>query len=201
VKRVLVTQRVDIYADRGERRDALDQRFAQFLFACGWLPMLVPNDVAIASALFEAIRPAGIVFSGGNDLVAIGGNAPERDATEEALARLGETRQVPIVGICRGMQFLVHRSGGTLARIEGHVARRHFARGTVNRDVNSFHGWGVLRCGAGWESLATTDDGSIEFAGCAARRHWGLMWHPEREREFCAEDIALFRRLLDDPVA
>ncbi len=196
MKAVLVTQRVDIHADRGERRDALDQRFAQFVFACGLLPVLVPNDMNIAQALFDAVRPVGVVLSGGNDLVALGGNAPERDATEDALTQIAKGQCVPVVGVCRGMQLLVHRAGGTLVNNAGHVASRHLVRGEVNREVNSFHGWEVHRCGPGWESLAQADDGSIEMACCAELRQWGVMWHPEREKEFAPEDIALFRKML-----
>ena len=50
-------------------------------------------------------------------------------------------------------------------------------------------------------TLATAEDGSIEFARCAARRQWGLMWHPEREREFCAADVELFREMLRESAA
>ena len=201
MKPVLVTQRVDIYPDRNERRDALDQRFAEFLLACGFLPIPVPNNCELAPPLFAAARPVGVVLSGGNDLAVLGGNAPERDATEAALVELAGAQRVPVIGVCRGMQFLVQRAGGQLARVENHVAQRHAVSGAVNRTVNSFHSWGVRDCGANWESLATADDGSIEFARCAARRQWGLMWHPEREREFCAADVELFREMLRESAA
>lgn len=196
MKTVFVTQRVDTYPDRSERRDALDQRFAQFLHACGFLPVPVPNDSSVAEGLFRTIHPLGVVLSGGNDLVSHGGNAPERDATEAVLTQLCEEQQLPVLGVCRGMQFLAVRGGGTLERIPGHVATRHSLRGTLAREVNSYHGWGVRTLGADWEALATTPDGTIEFAGCTVRRQWGVMWHPERESVFDPADIALFRSLL-----
>ena len=188
--------RVDVLPDRGERRDALDQQFGSFLRACGVLPVPAPNDPDAVPALVRALQPGAVVLSGGNDLAALGGNAPERDATEERLVAEAHMRQLPVIGVCRGMQFLVHRSGGSLARGEGHVATRHAVRGAVSRDVNSFHNWTIIGCGSGWQPLATAHDGSIEFAAAPAIRQWGVMWHPEREPTFFADDIALFSALL-----
>jgi putative glutamine amidotransferase len=143
----------------------------------------------------------GVVLSGGNDLAAFGGNAPERDATESVLLREAEERGLPVIGICRGFQFLAHHAGGKVVAIDGHVRSRHDIRGSVNREVNSFHNWGVSRCGEGWETYAMATDGTIEFAGCPARRQWGIMWHPEREPAFVGDDLDLFRRLLGETAA
>lgn len=198
MRSLLISQRVDVFADRRERRDSLDQRLVEFVFACGYLPYLVPNIPAIAAALFQAVGPAGLVLSGGNDLVALGGTAPERDATEEALVAEAEKLALPVFGICRGLQFLTQRSGGVLVRVEGHVASRHQVRGLVNREINSFHNWGIERCGASWEALAKAEDGSVEFARCVELRQSGIMWHPERETQYATDDIALFKEWFDD---
>lgn len=195
MKPVLVTQRVDVLADRNERRDALDQQLAVFLAECGCLAVPVPNVPHLAAALFDLVQPAGIVLSGGNDLAALGGNAPERDATEALLVDTAAAHNVPVIGICRGMQFLVHRSGGVLEKVAGHVATRHMLDGKLKREVNSFHNYAVTRCGPDWEPLATAGS-SIEYARCTTRRQTAVMWHPERERTFAAEDIALFREAL-----
>jgi len=45
VKVVAVSQRVDDYPDRNERRDVLDQRLIEFLLAAGYLPIPVPNSL------------------------------------------------------------------------------------------------------------------------------------------------------------
>lgn len=192
---VLVTQRVDVYPDRNERRDALDQKLVAFLAACGCLAIPAPNAPDLAAPLFRLVKPHGVILSGGNDLADLGGNAPERDATEAALVDAAAAGAVPVVGICRGMQFLVHRSGGTLEKIPGHVATRH-ALTLPAREVNSFHNWAVVKCGADWSAVAFAPDGSVEHARCPSLRQTAIMWHPEREREFAAEDIGLFREAL-----
>ena len=43
MKIVAVSQRVDVYPDRNERRDALDQRLITFLSVAGFVPVPVPN--------------------------------------------------------------------------------------------------------------------------------------------------------------
>jgi gamma-glutamyl-gamma-aminobutyrate hydrolase PuuD len=198
LKSLLVTQRVDVIVDRGERRDALDQRMAAFVSVCGFLPVPVPNDPVMAGDLWSVCRPVGVVLTGGNDLASLGGNAPERDATEEALVVLAARDGLPVLGICRGFQFLAQRGGASLSRVEGHVARRHPVEGKVSREVNSYHGWAVTGCGDPWRVLATAPDGSIECGGVPSQRHWGLMWHPEREAQFAAEDVTLVREMLSD---
>lgn len=195
MKSLLVSQRVDILHDRDERRDALDQRLPRFLRACGFLSFPVPNDPDQAASTFDRVRPNGVVLSGGNDLGYLGGDAPERDATEQAIVKLAGQFGLPVVGICRGLQFLVHSGGGSLVQACGHLDR-HFVRGLQTREVNSYHRWKIASCGPGWEVFARAHDDSIEFAGCASQRQSGIMWHPEREATLSADDVKLFRELL-----
>jgi putative glutamine amidotransferase len=176
---VLVTQRVDVVASRGERRDALDQRMSAFLAAAGAMPVPVPNDPVVALALYRSLPAAGLLLSGGNDLVALGGDAPERDATERALVREAREARRGVLGVCRGMQFLVHEAGGVLARAE----------------VNSFHAWGVAALPPGWRAQAWAPDRTVEMAATDDGRTVAIMWHPERELCFDAADLQLARRL------
>ena len=192
---VLVTQRVDVVASRGERRDALDQRMSAFLAAAGAMPVPVPNDPSLALALCRSLPGAGLLLSGGNDLCALGGDAPERDATERALVRVAREERRGILGVCRGMQFLVHESGGALARVEGHVASRHVLSGDGPAEVNSFHAWGVAALPAGWRARALAADGTVEMAEADDGRTVAIMWHPEREAGFDATDLRLARRV------
>ncbi|HLO76172.1 MAG TPA: gamma-glutamyl-gamma-aminobutyrate hydrolase family protein [Magnetospirillum sp.] len=186
---ILVTQRVDL-SDIGERRDALDQRWAAVLAAIGAVAIPVPNLPAQAVPLAESVAAAGVLLSGGNDL----GAAPERDATETALVDWALARDLPVLGVCRGMQFLAVRFGAALVELSGHVARRHrVSAGGRAFEVNSYHRFGLAALPYGLIPLATADDGSIE-----AFRHQSLpvaamMWHPEREQPPEREALALIR--------
>jgi len=108
---VAVTQRVAVEPRHGERRDCLDQAWTRFLLACGLTPMPAPNQQEAALALCTTAPVAGIVLTGGNDLAAYGGDAPERDATEGALIDLAARRGWPVLGVCRGMQMIQERFG------------------------------------------------------------------------------------------
>ena len=101
---VAVTQRVTVKSTQGERRDCLDQLWVKFLVRCGLLPVPVPNEVDAAIALCSQVPVRAVVLTGGNDLVAYGGDAPERDATETAILEHAERqscRYSVCVGECR----------------------------------------------------------------------------------------------------
>ena len=102
MKAVAITQRVSVVSVYGERRDCLDQSWTKFLAARGLLPVLLPNFAEAALALCKGTGIAGLVLTGGNDLAVLGGDAPERDAVENALLDLAERRGLPVLGVCRG---------------------------------------------------------------------------------------------------
>jgi putative glutamine amidotransferase len=197
---VAVTQRVDIHLNRSERRDALDQRWYGFISACGGLALPIPNHSETAVALAEKAQPSAIILTGGNDLADLGGDAPERDASEQALCEWACTRGLPVLGVCRGMQVLAHSLGGTLQRATGHASTRHLVNFDGGRQmVNSFHNWCLHQPPADFAVVARADDGTIEAMQHRSRPIIGVMWHPEREAPFATNDIALMKGLLKVP--
>lgn len=194
MKFVGVTQRVVLDPDHGERRDALDQRWTGFLAACGLRPLPLPNQAAAALSVLENLPLAGVVLSGGNDLEALGGGAPERDAVEARILEWALARGLPLLGVCRGMQFLQHSFGIPLERVAGHTAQNHSisAEGEI-RQVNSFHAWGSRRSCEPLRAWATAGDGVIEAVRHSEKPIMGIMWHPEREPEPRPADLELFR--------
>jgi putative glutamine amidotransferase len=193
---VAVTQRVSIVPSYGERRDCLDQAWTKFLTACGLLPVLLPNVADAALALCESIAIAGLVLTGGNDLACLGGDAPERDALEDTLLDLAERRELPVLGVCRGMQVIQRRFDIPLHRVEGHVTQHQAIRihGEPG-EVNSYHHFAAFGTCAPLEIWAVADDGAVEAVRHSARPVTGIMWHPERCVPFAQADIALFRRV------
>jgi gamma-glutamyl-gamma-aminobutyrate hydrolase PuuD len=191
---IFVTQRVVVDAGTGERRDALDQRWPRFLLRCGLVPVVLPNCVGAARRLADGLPVGGVLLTGGNDLAAYGGDAPERDETEEFLLREGLAGRWPVLGVCRGMQVLQHFLGVPLVRVEGHVAVRHRVRGEgVDGEVNSFHRLGATASVHDLEIRALASDGVIEAVRHRARRVAGIMWHPERQEPPADTDIAYVR--------
>lgn len=196
MKAVGVTQRVEIVPGYGERRDCLDQAWTKFLIGCDLLPILLPNVVKAALALCEKSGVAGLVLTGGNDLAALGGDAAERDETENALLDFAERQSLPVLGVCRGMQVIQQRAGTPLRRVEGHVAQRQVIR--INdepAEVNSYHHFGAFESRPPLDVWAVADDGVVKAIRDSAKPITGIMWHPERCSPFRAPDVELFRRV------
>ncbi len=198
-RRILFTQRVLIKEDYGERWDCADQRITSFIRACGFVPIPVPNCAESIRDFFVAVQPVGIVLTGGNSLVKYGGDAPERDATDEACIRIAIENCIPIYGFCRGMQSLLDYFGEKISNVEGHIAVRHGLAGIIQRTVNSYHGQACMGLNTDiFDVLARTEDGVIEAVRHRKYRMLGTMWHPEREAPFLKEDIRMVRELFED---
>ncbi len=220
--RVVVSQRVVEKSVRGERRDALDQAWAILLSSINAVCVPVPNSVNNVLAFLEAVAPNAVVLSGGGNLSSemrrrdggfalvprnLRDTAPERDATERILLTEAENHGWPVLGVCRGMQALVAYHGGTIAALKGHSGTRHLIDDSVagstrglraEREVNSFHDFGVMPDGLPGIMYATdhAPDGSIEAVGHRTLPHFGVMWHPERERPQSAADLDRVNRIL-----
>lgn len=209
--RLGITQRVDVVAAYGERRDCLDQQWQVLFDQLGHQLIPVPNRLKAPEAWAEKLALEGLVLTGGNDLADLPGAAkpaPERDYTETQLLVWAERTGYPVLGVCRGLQLINIWQGGTLTRVDGHVACRHALTacgdelpGLEGRsEVNSFHAWGVPGDGLGQDllALARVQDGFVEALRHRIRPWLGIMWHPERESPFSPQDLELLAGLFGD---
>jgi gamma-glutamyl-gamma-aminobutyrate hydrolase PuuD len=184
-----ITQRSLPPNEFGERRYALDVRWFTFLAACGLTGVPLPNVPATAVATAEELGLGGIILSGGDDLANYGGPYPERDETERQLLAWAMGRNLPVLGVCRGMQLLVDVFGGTLESVDGHVATRHDVRvGDRVRNVNSYHRLAARAVPPALEVTASCADVVEGVRHRAAPVH-GVMWHAEREDVLDEADV------------
>jgi putative glutamine amidotransferase len=183
----------------------------------GGLALLLPPDDAVAESPDELLDLLdGLILSGGSDIdpatygaaphPETGGAREERDRFELALGTRALARDLPLLGICRGMQMLNVIQGGTLDQHLpdrlGHDGHRHtpgvFADhevelapgslaarvvGTERTAVRSHHHQGVDELG---EDLVVTGhsepDGVVEAIERPDRRFaLGVLWHPEED--------------------
>ena len=202
MKIVAVSQRVDHYPDRNETRDALDQRLTTFLLDAGFFPLPVPNglcralpdgrsDLEALDAWLAAVKPQAFVLSGGNDV----GQCRERDLTESWLLDHASQHQMPLLGICHGMQMMARWAGVDLRSVLGHVRTQHRVSGEITGEVNSYHGFSLATCPMDFQVLARSEDGEIEAIRHQSLPWEGWMWHPEREENFAARDVQRIKAL------
>lgn len=199
---VAISQRVDVFPERHESRDALDSRLISLLMVAGFISVPVPNRLytelpnaefyhGVLDAWLAAVRPTAFVLSGGNDI----GEYIERDLTEGWLMDFANKHKLPLLGICRGMQMMAHWVGTGLHPVTGHVRTRHKLIGRFSSEVNSYHNYSLNNCPEGFEVLARSEDGEIEAIGHQSLPWEGWMWHPEREEEFKEEDVQRIKEL------
>ena len=131
----------------------------------------------------------------------------ERDAYELALVRAAKDRQMPILGICRGMQVLNVAYGGGIEQhipdVVGHEDHRHTlgtfadhvvelepgslaarAVGAERAPVKSHHHQGVKEIGAGLAVTARAEDETVEaIEDPSCPFVLGVLWHPEEDEK------------------
>jgi len=199
--RIVISQRVEVRLSglaEPERRDELDQRWSQLLEAAGLLPFPVPNFLTAETLgdWLEALQPTGMLLSGGNSLVSCEGDAPERDASEDLLLAWARRQQLPLLGVCRGMQVVQAAFGVRLQRVPGHVqASQVIEINGKQQSVNAYHHWGALDSVPELTVWARAADGVVKAVRHAHEPLQGIMWHPERLRPFRAADLALLRQI------
>jgi len=202
-----ITMRVVEETNYDEQRDALAHNWAHFLaWSLGddvsWIP--IPNIGSEAVLKFAQVNQLdGLILSGGNDV----GESPLRDETETALINFAVTHQLPIIGVCRGMQMLWQHFGGSLKPVDIaiHKATKHQVNICANStdllpqhsqlEVNSFHTYGLSERAPSPKLMpfARTDNGDIEAVIWPEVRIFAMMWHPEREQVFSESDKRFFR--------
>jgi putative glutamine amidotransferase len=194
-----VTQDVHHFKDRGETRDTLDQRVCKWITELGFMSSPIPNKMGnseLSDNVFlhnwlEKLNPKAFVLTGGSDI----GLAPDRDRTELYVLNYAQERDLPVLGICRGMQLMGISAGVTLKAIDGHVGTRHKLRGKISTEVNSFHKFSLKRCPDDYEVLAKSEDNEIEAISHLSLPWEGWMWHPEREKVYSNELLNRARKL------
>jgi putative glutamine amidotransferase len=199
----------------------LARSYADQVQAAGGIAVLLPPDPRASDDPEPWLDLLdGLIITGGADVdpEAYGaephpktrGTVPERDAFEIALARGAMERDLPLLGVCRGMQVMNVARGGTLIQHlpddVGHEDHRRVMGSFDNADhdvrladgslalrvageavhsTKSHHHQGVDRIGEGLEvtGWATIDDLPEAIEDSACRFALGVQWHPEADRD------------------
>jgi putative glutamine amidotransferase len=194
--------------------------YTESVARAGGMPVVVP-PLEGSTELLDLLD--GIVFTGGPDLnPAVYGQDPHpqsagfhdpRDRAELALIGEALRRDMPVLGICRGMQLLNVALGGDLhqhlegAAHKGPPGSYTFHEVTVEPGTrlaavigpgtrtHSCHHQAPARLGTGLRVSARAEDGTAEaIEDASARLVLGVLWHPEEDE---VRGGPLFRELVD----
>ena len=178
----------------------------------GGLALVLPPDDVVAESPDELLDMLdALILAGGSDIDPASYGAqphpetrntrPERDRFEIALGTRALERDMPVLGICRGMEMLNVIQGGTLNQHLGLELHRHTpgvftdhrvqleagslaARvvGGETTEVKSAHHQGVEEIGEGVVVTGHADDGVVEALELPDRTFAvGVLWHPEED--------------------
>ena len=201
----------------------LPRNYLDAVLTAGGVPVLLPSIGERHHELLRAVD--GLILTGGADIEPsrydrpahprTSGLRPERDAFEFGLLHAALAGDLPILGICRGMQLLNVALGGTLVQHlperTGDLAHRPelgvFGPCQVGLTADSVlagvlgerttvpchHHQAVDEVGSGLRVTGRAADGTVEAVEAAGPRFLvGVQWHPEEN----AEDNRLFAALV-----
>jgi N5-(cytidine 5'-diphosphoramidyl)-L-glutamine hydrolase len=143
--------------------------------------MFIPNIGNNVNKYIERWGINAIILSGGEDY----GSDPMRDLTERNLYNYAIDNNIPLLGVCRGLQLICKMNGfDSLSgvNIEKHLATSHevfFLN--QNLKVNSFHSNIISKTNMLndiFDHVGFADDETVEAV--YKRNLMGIMWHPER---------------------
>ena len=196
--------------DSGRIVTRMNIRYSDLVLQHGGLPVIFPpgiNPEEVGADL------DGFLLIGGDDYRCsmkkpdsppprFVGVLPRREEADLAWARWLLESELPVLGICGGLQALVLAAGGDLvedieSELESNVGHRVIEAGSIPRHdvewngqlsgcpdpgvftINSSHHQAVGRIPENWQVLAQSSDGVIEACSDAVGRCVGVQWHPE----------------------
>jgi putative glutamine amidotransferase len=232
MNRPLIGVSMSITVGASPERAYVNTAYLRAVQDAGGIPVLLPPqaDAEARRVLWE--RLDGVVLTGGGDIdpAKFGETAhpktievsPARDALEIELVERAMHDDIPLLGICRGLQVLNVALGGSLhqdlsvepiqhsqkeprdqathaVKVMGEGTRLGRVLGAVEVQVNSMHHQGINRLGRGLREVAWAPDGLIEGieADGGDRFVLAVQWHPE---ELVGHDAAarnLFAAVVD----
>ncbi|WP_346619275.1 gamma-glutamyl-gamma-aminobutyrate hydrolase family protein [Blastococcus montanus] len=202
----------------------LPRSYVDVVARVGGSPLLLPPVDEVDPDVLGVLD--GLVLSGGGDVdparygaephPRTGGTSAVRDTAEETLLRAALAADVPVLGVCRGMQVLNVALGGTLVQHlpdvvghEGHqpapatfgTTRVRLDEGSLlggvfggETEVHCYHHQAVDVLAPELVAVGRAHDGTLEAVELRGPRFAvGVQWHPEVD----GDDCRLFQALVD----
>lgn len=218
----------------GYHRSYVNEDYVTSVIKNGGIPLILPISAEddVLDGYFAIID--GLILSGGHDVSPfhygeeptskLGDTFPERDIFDFDLLRRARSKNIPVLGICRGYQIINVFHGGNLWQDLSYTGvdalkhwQAHFPEmvthtvdfeagsrlagifGVETTKVNSFHHQVVRDVAPGFVVAARAKDGLIEAIEDPNHRFMvGVQWHPEMLHDSCPEMNKLFQALITE---
>ncbi len=187
---------IGITVDYHEKRHRVAVAYSEAVQRAGGIPVLLPSLAGLESHFLNICD--GFIFSGGDDpTMEHWGIATHPCATPVSIERqtfelslltlLQSHREVPVLGVCLGMQWMALLAGGTLNQdleephATNHKESDHLVTGSIGEGMVHSHHHQAMNSVGSLKVVAVAEDGVIE-AVQDPNHHWyfGVQWHPER---------------------
>lgn len=206
--------------------------YMEGVLAAGGIPVMLPLTEENTNIPELLDRLDALIFTGGHDVSPsfygetpvpeCGRSIPERDTMEKLLLDAALERDMPVLGICRGLQFFNAALGGTLYQdlptqhpsgVE-HEMKPPFDRsehevevlentplydilGKKTFGVNSRHHQAIKELAPSLKPMAVSPDGLIEAVWMPGKRFFlAVQWHPEHSFQKNKGSLSLFQALV-----
>jgi len=197
--KIAISLRITESTNYKEKRDAISHDWPLLLKKIGFIPIFVPNVLSDVSSYLKEFDISGIILSGGDNF----GDTPQRDDAEINMIDYGIQNDLPVLGICRGMQILNRHFGGLELKLDDsfHIKNQHDLAITDENfknilgdsiQVNSYHENVITleNLGKDLQQFAITKrDDTVEGFAHKKYKIIGIMWHPERKSNFSSENL------------
>jgi putative glutamine amidotransferase len=220
----------------GAERTGVNASYVRALLAAGGVPLILSPLIGASLAGSALDGCDGLLLTGGEDIdpswygadpsPLLSPPSRDRDLFELALFAVARQRELPILGICRGIQLINVALGGTLFQdlpsespgsvdhspLAARDSRSHPVRiqpgsrvaaalDATTATVNSVHHQAIKDLAPGLVATGWSSDGSIEASESEPGASWilAVQWHPEEmyaDRQ--APDRGLFSALVSE---
>ena len=208
MKVIAVTQRLVLNQNYYEMREALDVRWGELFKKINFVPIILPIEIQFKK-YFNFLKIDGIILTGGNDLYSTNKNTMslKRDNFEKKLIKYGIKKNIPILGMCRGMEVIAEYFGADFKKVKNQVGIRHklkvnktskyFSHLSKISTVNSFHNYAINEMPLDFIESAWNKNGVVKAIEHKKYKIFGQMWHSERERLFDKNQINLIKNFFN----
>lgn len=196
-----------------EKRDCISHDWFDFFKSVDIQIVLIPNNLEEPVDYVKSLGVERLLLTGGDSIgdFSIKKNhsnkKSKRDLTEEKLLDWSVKSNLPVFGVCRGMQIINAFFGGEITRNlnnemkdENHVACKHkiLIKNGSEVVVNSFHNEGIKhpQVSNNLKVFATSPKGIVEGLEHTTKDIVGIQWHPERKWSDKKYDLFLIKKWL-----